>query len=826
MTINFGIDLGTTNSVIAKFDNGKVRIYKDKISLKDTVPSTVFFRDDRIIVGAKAKERMERDAQNVYGSFKRRMGTSETYLVPATGDFVRPIDLSAHVLKHLKTLAEETVDAAIITIPASFDTIQSNATKEAGKLAGFDQVLLLQEPIAASLAFANQEEDRLEEEGQWLVYDLGGGTFDVALVRIKDGEMKVIDHEGNNFLGGIDFDFKILDQLIIPEIEKRGQFNNLAKEMKQASGKHNLAYFKCMHQAEKAKIELSSSEVAEIEILMNDDDGNPVDLFLEIHRHQFEALIKDAVEETVQLSKDILKRNELEAEDLQSVILVGGSTFIPYVRQRLAQAISTKVDASLDPTAVVAIGAAYYAGTQTKKVEPKESKSTVSDFQIKLAYPKTSQETEEFFAAKVEGETDGCFYRITRLDGGFDTGLKKLSRQIAEDLPLVKNAHNFFQLELFDHQNNKLETGVEPFGITQGKFSIEGQPLPNDICLEVDDPDHGGTTLDLIFKKNLVLPMRKTKIYPLKKDLAKGNPNDRIIINVVEGPSYAMPEACQTIGFIQIKGSDLERSVAKGSDLEISLKISESRDLQVAVYLGMADQEFTEVFTPTERSTPITELKDQVKSLEDKLRVELQNAEKKEWYEEATRLNGLLTEADMINKELGNVNDEDVSDKRYQLEDRKRKVALQVDQITKKKRVDAAKSDYTRILNWSSPIVNRFGNSQERRIFNEIQDQEASFLAGGNTKKIKDKTEELRSLASTICWRTPELLIRMFYDLSADINFASFSNTDRARSLITDGKYALDQQNWQELARVNAGLIGLLPGNMSTQFGGGRTVGF
>jgi molecular chaperone DnaK len=826
-TINFGIDLGTTNSVISKFEAGKVKLFKDMTSLKNTVPSAVFFREDRIIIGPKAKERYERDAANVYSTFKRKMGTSETYLVPATGDFVSPIELSAHVLKYLKTLADENVDAVIITIPASFDTIQSNATKEAGNQAGFEQVLLLQEPIAASLAFANQQEGEELKEGQWLVYDLGGGTFDVALVKIEDGEMRVIDHEGNNFLGGTDFDHQILEKIIIPKLEQAGTFANLEQEMKQATGKYNALYFRCLHEAEKAKIELSSSEKTEVEIQITDDKGQELDLLIPVTRAEFEQLIATQIDSTVEMITNIFSRNNIEANDLESIILVGGSTYIPYVREKLAKATKVPVDFTIDPTTAVAVGAAYYAGTKVKEVQKKSvQKSEAVELKVKMAYPKASQEAEEFFAAKFEGNVEGLFYRITRMDGGFDTGLKKLTPQIQEDLPLVENAHNFFKLTVYDAQNNEVPTNEELIGITQGKYSIEGQPLPSDICIEVDDFDHGGTTLDVIFKRNMVLPMRKTRIFPLNQTLQKGNPNQSIIINVVEGPSYAMPEACQTIGYIKITGQDLTKDVVKGSDLEITFKISESRDLEVSVYLGMSDQEFTEVFTPKERHTPVEELKAQVNTLHQKLTAELQEAEKREDYELAQELNNLLIEMDRVSNEVQIVQEKDMSDKRYQLEDRKRKAALKIDQVTRSKRLSRVKEEYEKVKEWGQWVVRRFANTSEQRAFQEIVEQESYFLESKSTAKIKEKTEEMRALVSQLYWRTPELLSRLYYDLSSHTNFASYSNPDLARNLIKQGQTALDQQNWGELANVNAGLLNMLPRNMANYFQGGRSVGF
>lgn len=203
--VNIGIDLGTTNSLIAKFDNGKISVFKNPIGLKETMTSVVAYRTDRVLIGDKAREYLIKDPINVFGGFKRKMGTDEKYYVVNIDENVTPIELSALVLKELKKFLPptESAEAAVITIPASFDSMQSNATLKAGELALFKEVFLLQEPVAACLAFFNENKLTDKPSGYWLVYDLGGGTFDVALVKATDEELKIIDHEGNNFLGGV-----------------------------------------------------------------------------------------------------------------------------------------------------------------------------------------------------------------------------------------------------------------------------------------------------------------------------------------------------------------------------------------------------------------------------------------------------------------------------------------------------------------------------------------------------------------------------------------------------------------------------------------------
>jgi molecular chaperone DnaK len=371
---------------------------------------------------------LERDAKNVFSTFKRKMGTTESFKVKNIDQTKTPIELSAEVIKELKGFVHtgEQVDAAVITIPASFDVIQSNATKEAGLLAGFKQVILLQEPIAASLAYANKHKEKDLEDGQWLVYDLGGGTFDVALIRIKDGEMKVLDHEGDNFLGGADFDNLMVEKMIVPFLNKNFKFDNLENELKSATGKRNALYFRLLWLAEQAKISLSNRTSAEVELRdITDDSYQDIDTSFEITRSEFESLIKEDIDKTIDMIKKILVRNSLKSSDIQFTLMVGGSTYIPYVRKRVEEILQVPINCDIDPTTAIAIGAAYYAGTKEKIFDHDKIKKPISGIRVKLAYQKTSQEDEEILAGRIDGNIEGLFYQITREDKGYDRGRKK-----------------------------------------------------------------------------------------------------------------------------------------------------------------------------------------------------------------------------------------------------------------------------------------------------------------------------------------------------------------------------------------------------------------
>jgi molecular chaperone DnaK len=812
-TINFGIDLGTTNSAIAKFVKGDVVVFNNPLDYgRSTLPSVVYYKKDRIVIGNKAKEYLERDPKNVVGLFKRKMGTSESFQIKSINESKTPVELSAQVLKELKTFVNtgDSLESVVITIPASFDSIQSNATKEAGKQAGFKQVVLLQEPIAASLAYANMKKSKEMQDGNWLVYDLGGGTFDVALVRIKDGEMKVVDHEGDNFLGGSDFDRLIVEKLIIPKISEEYSFEDLENQMKSASGKYNAKYYSLLNQAEEAKIRLSAVSSAEIIVeRMEDEEGNEVDMEITITKSEFNNLIKDSIDGTIEMIKTILTRNSLKSNDIQFNLMVGGSTFIPFVRQHVEEVLQIPSNCEIDPTTAVAVGAAYYAATKQKEITKEKSEKKKSSLSIKASYNKASKESDELFAARVQGNTDGLFYKITRQDGGFDSGLKPLSERINEDLPLVENTYNFFTLTVYDSENNVVETDFETIGINSG-FGISGQPLPEDICLEFDDYDNPGQTrLGLIFERNTVLPTKRTLTVTINKAILKGNETDKLWINVYEGPQTSLPEANKLIGTIEITGKHVSRDIAKGSDLEITIKISESRDVSVSGYLNMSDQEFKSIFNPKERDTNVSLLKGQVLDLSSKLDDEIELATDKEDYETASALSKVKKEMESVAEEAEKLSDDDVTDKRYQLEDKKRKIAQEIDSATKNKRLQKATDHYYDIKSECEELIDASGNDHERKTFNDIVNQEASFMATKSPLKIQEKSDELQAIIGQIRWRTPEFLKGIFAYLIE--NQAKMNDQSQAKSLIDAGKFAVESQNWDRLREINFGLFDLMP---------------
>lgn len=813
-TINFGIDLGTTNSLIARFVKGQVEVFKNPNGFKDTLPSVVAYRKDRIIVGEKAREYQEKDPSNVVGRFKRKMGTTEGFKIKSLGQTRTPIDLSAEVLKELKGFVHtgHTVDAAVITIPASFDTIQCNATKQAAEQAGFKQVILLQEPIAASLAYANKRKEKEMPEGKWLVYDLGGGTFDVALVRTEHGELKILDHEGDNFLGGVDFDSLIVEGLIIPKLEQSGSFSDLANQMKSQDGKHNILWAKCLHKAEEAKIELSSKLSSEIEIEITDDLDDQHDIILPITRSDFENLIRPNIDRTVDMIKAILTRNNLSSKDLNFVLMVGGSTLVPLVRQRVGELLNIPVITDIDPSTAIVAGAAYFAGTQSLQGKVASGGIPDSDakFSMRAVYERQTRDSEVPFSAKVEGEFSGLSYRIVRADGGFDSGNKPLASRIFEDLPLEQDAYNVFEFRTVDSSGNQVANNLSEIQIAHGKYSVAGQTLPQDICIEVDSADeHGSTVLECIFARNSLLPAKKKRTSSVSRTLIRGAVDDAIRIIVREGPSDSGSESAKEIGTLLITGSQITRDVPKGTDIDLVFEMTESRDIKVEAYVNATAQDFAQVFNPKQRDVDVSNLSHHLGLLQQRLDRELDEATENDQYETAKELKRLESAILDVGDKAANLSATDVTDDRYKLEDRKRDLAQQIDRLTSDKRIVKARNEYEDMRDECENLVGQHGSDRDRFKLDQIKAQEHAFLKATNPKSIQQRIEDLRTLIFGILVKQPDFLIRHFNSLCRQRS--RLNDEAQASLLIESGQRAIQQQDFDKLRTINGQLIDLLP---------------
>ncbi|MDI1234670.1 MAG: Hsp70 family protein [bacterium] len=809
-TIDYGIDLGTTNSLIAKYSKGKVEVFKNPVGYKETLPSCVAFRGERIIVGDKAREYIVKDPLNVFSAFKRKMGTSEKYLIPSLMTYYSPIGLSAMVLKELKNFIPEVQkpSSIVITIPASFDTVQCNATKEAGREAGFEEVVLLQEPIAASLAFFNEKMNDAGSLGKWLVYDLGGGTFDIALITIDNDEMRVVDHEGDNFLGGVDLDQMIVTQLILPrlkEITGKGDIDSL---INQRNGPYEKLYYILLLKAEEAKKELSINDTAEIEFTFEIEGEAARDIYFEITRVEFEKLIEPKIDYTLAFIQKLFDRNNIAPYEIKNIILIGGSTIIPYVRKRIGESTGIPVNFSADPSTAVAVGAAYYAGAKiktlpTKLIETPNETAIESDVQLQVAYNKTTKDMEEYVTALFENLPSNCTYRIARADGGYDSGIKNAAIKIGEFVMLKANAVNIFTIKLYDELNTELAIPNAKIEITQGLFSLYGQTLPEDICIEVDDMNNNTTISEVIFARNSILPLKKTMFKELSRTIKKGS-TDSLIINILEGNQSVHPSANKVIGVIEINGSMLESDLVFGSDVEITLEISESREISVNAVLTFTNQSFNHIFNPMEKYISISKLREELRTLRNEINRSIEKVLEGDDYEKASFLNDILEVCNALIKDASTLREADMDERKYQLEEQKRRVATQYYNVglnnspvyEKKEKIQNMKLHIDQVMNFHNDIPDNI-----REEYKILLDTNPEIMKSTNHFNLNGFYMKLDKFYSKLVYNVPSMLINHFVYLQG-LPASAFTNEKAARKLLDQGEKAMEKTNHNELLAI------------------------
>lgn len=354
-----GIDLGTTNSCCAVLEGGTPTVIANSEGDRTTPSVVAFGKNGEELVGALAKRQAVTNAGKTISSIKRKMGTSDK--VEIDGKKYTPEEISAKILSKIKRDAEaylgETVTHAVITVPAYFNDAERQATKNAGKIAGLEVDRIVNEPTAAALAYGLDKQDKLQTI---LVYDLGGGTFDVSILELGDGVYEVKSTSGNNRLGGDDFDKRVMDYIV----------DEIKTQTKADVKNDTMAMQRIKDEAEKAKKDLSNSTTTTISLpFIAQVDGTPVNFEMDLTRAKFESLNKDLFDSTLDAVRKALKDAKLSTSDIDQVVLVGGSTRIPYIQELVKKELGKEPNKSVNPDEVVAMGAAIQGGVLTGEVQ-------------------------------------------------------------------------------------------------------------------------------------------------------------------------------------------------------------------------------------------------------------------------------------------------------------------------------------------------------------------------------------------------------------------------------------------------------------------------
>jgi molecular chaperone DnaK len=587
----------------------------------NVTPSVVrILKNSRVIVGRRAYNEVE-DAGNIAAEFKRLMGQSTKWRFAASGRDLSPEDLSAEVLKSLREDVRrqtgEEIEAAVITVPAAFGTLQCEATARAALAAGFRQSPLLQEPIAAAIAYGAVPG---AVDQKWLIFDLGGGTLDIAIVLTSEGRLTVVEHQGNNFCGGKDIDRKLAEIFLVPAL------TDFLPSRDREPERYELFFRRLTRKAEEAKIELS--QAAQVIVDFSDikrADGEPIDRELTLTRAQLEKEIEPLIEHCLHHAEAALNRAKIKGSDLDRVLLVGGPTQMPIIRHALAERLGTKIDFSLDPMTVVARGAALFASTieaasGTFDGTPRESGIIPVNlaFDRLAIFPETSvmgritTTPESSTVSEIQIETEGGFWLSGWVpldnDGAF-----QLNVVLQEDRQATR-----FLLRARSRSGKSIRLDPNEFTIRRG-LTVCAPPLPHSIGIELIEPD-GRAWIDPVFPKGTPLPAKKTVKYRANRTLRPNEPDESINIKLWEGEEIADPTANDWIGYVTIWSNWIKRPLPEGAEIELTLRIDASRAITVEVFVPHLNEHFADkqfFIAKSEERDPATEVRELPKQMSD-----------------------------------------------------------------------------------------------------------------------------------------------------------------------------------------------------------------
>lgn len=584
--VHVGIDLGTTNSAAAVFDGERVSLVRNRQG--GTLTPSVVRIDPRgnVVVGERARRFLDTDPDNTRSEFKRLMGTAQALGFPAAGQVRRPEELAAEVLRSLRDDVADQIgvlpERAVISVPALFELPQISATSEAARLAGFERIEVIQEPVASAIAAGWA----LEDPGKsWLVYDLGGGTFDVSLLQLRDGLLRVAGHDGDNFLGGRDFDAAVVRWILDDWAGRTGV------SFDRADPAHAVGLRRLRHAAEEAKIELARATEAAILVPgCFTIGGKPADVDAWVDRATLDRLVLPLVDRSIEVCLRLLAANGLRTEDLERVVLVGGPTAMPALRERVGGAIGAPFGAGLDPMTLVASGAALYAGTTGLDARPTRHTTPPSGPQVWLQYPAVASDPGPFVVGRVLERGEIAAVRIARADGGWESAVEALDADGAFAIPvaLVLKQANDFRLVGLTEDARTVAVHPPSFRIVHG-ITISDPPLSRSVGVALADD-----TVQVYVERGAPLPMRRTFTHRTILSVARGAGDDVLKIPIVQG-EFGLAHLCRVVGTLVIPGDAVTSVLPAGSEIEVTVELDRGGRLAARAFVPALQQTFEQV---------------------------------------------------------------------------------------------------------------------------------------------------------------------------------------------------------------------------------------
>ena len=587
-----GIDLGTTNSAICSYDGSETRIWKSP-EQNDVTPSVIYIdRRGNKYVGQRAYDSAPHSPDNAAMLFKRLMGTSTPIQLSAIGLTKSPEECSAEVLKVLfgylpEEIRNDSDTGTVITVPAAFNQMQKDATMQAASMAGIGKVAIMQEPVAAVMSVMRAR----NSDGMFLIYDLGGGTLDIAIAESLNGRVNLLAHGGIAMCGGRDFDRVLVDNVVRPwlienfDLPEDFSVNPTFKSLTRLA----------IWATERAKIELSAREEAiislsETEARIKDLGGNEIYLDIPLQRDIYDRLIAERVTQSIDAARETLSKAGLTPHDLERIVFVGGPTNYKPLRDKVAFELGIPGSTDVNPMTAVAEGASLFAESIDWSSQSRPRKNTRGQISsggglaLSFNYIARTPDVKAKIAVQLAGQAaSGSEFQIDSVDTGWTSGRLPLKHGVTIDVTLTKTGDNTFKVFVFDSVGGPIALEQDKIVITRTAATVDAIPASHSVGIEVLEKLGGRPVLDYLIRSGDSLPKKGKKVFKAAESL-KAGASGSLNLKLWEGEIEEPITDNRPIGVLKISGSDFDDGVIPaGADLECEYEIQDSGNIIIEV---------------------------------------------------------------------------------------------------------------------------------------------------------------------------------------------------------------------------------------------------
>lgn len=796
-----GIDLGTTNSAICSYDGTTTRIWKSP-EQNDVTPSAIYVdRRGNRYYGTKAYNQAPYNPTNSATLFKRFMGTSTKITLEAANLTLTPEECSAEILKVLYGYLPEEIrndpeTATVITVPAAFNQMKKDATLQAAKLAGISNVALMQEPVAAVMSVMRVSRN----EGVFLVYDLGGGTFDVSIAENINGKVNLLAHGGIEMCGGRDIDRMIFNQIVVPWLRT----NFILPDDLLVNPKYKTFCRVAQWATEQAKIELSSSDsstiaLSEGEARTMDDAGNEMYLDIDLSRDIVDTIINDLVAETITATRETLSKAGLSANDLERIVFIGGPTNYKPLRDKVSTELAVKADTNINPMTAVAEGASIFAEsidwTSASHNRKTANRTTKASLDIEFKYTARVSGNSARIMCVTGSDYKGCMISFTSLDNGWCSGNSPLQNNAIFALPLSKNGENRFAVKVLDNYGNEMSIGVSEIVITKTLATIGAIPASHSIGVEVIEKINGAPVLEFLVNEGDPLPRKGNISFKAAQTLKAGSTSS-INIKLWEGSILNPITDNRFIGVLKISGSDFDEGVIPaGAEIECDYEISDSGTINLEVSVPCIGASFSNrnLYSRQEGQTNL----DDIEGIADQGHQVIDRISRIAERVDDPKLNAALKKAENAASidSKANCEPEDVQKASNDLLDAKR-IMNQVRQDNLK---TIRQMDLDSCIDFFNKVVKQHAKSNEIQAFENLS-RAAQRSIDRNDSDFDNILDDMKTKNTVILIRQDWFIVDWFKRITA--SSADFVDVNRYNELKRQGMQAMARDDIDSLRQI------------------------